>query len=89
MFLKKEFGVKPRIGWQLDAFGHSSTNSRLFADFGFEAQFFARLDRTDKHQRFLDKGMEFLWRPSSKHFGTQKQMLTSVFRDHYCWIPDF
>lgn len=33
--------------------------------------------------------MEFLWRPFSKHFGTQKQILTSIFRDHYCWVPDF
>mmetsp|Transcript_14834 Transcript_14834/g.23009 ORF Transcript_14834/g.23009 Transcript_14834/m.23009 type:complete len:91 (+) Transcript_14834:912-1184(+) len=33
--------------------------------------------------------MDFLWRPFSKHFGAQKQILTSIFRDHYCWIPDF
>ena len=47
-FLRNEFGVRPRIGWHLDAFGHSSANARLFAEFGFEAQFFARMDRLDK-----------------------------------------
>jgi alpha-mannosidase len=47
-FLQAEFGITPRIGWNLDSFGHSSTNARLFADLGFEAQFFARLDRMDK-----------------------------------------
>jgi len=88
-FLKKEFGGKPRTGWHLDAFGHSETNARLFADFGFEAQFFARLDRTEKDQRFKNATMDFLWRPAANHFGTQKQILTSLFRDHYCWIPDF
>jgi alpha-mannosidase len=36
-FLMKEFGVKPRTGWHVDSFGHSSANARLFADFGFEA----------------------------------------------------
>jgi hypothetical protein len=36
-FLKSEFGVVPKIGWHIDAFGHSSTNARLFAEFGFEA----------------------------------------------------
>ena len=22
-FLKKEFGIRPRVGWMIDAFGHS------------------------------------------------------------------
>lgn len=43
-FLKKEFGVTPRIGWHLDPFGHSSANPRLFSDLGFDAWVFARLD---------------------------------------------
>ena len=43
-FLLDEFGVKPRIGWHIDPFGHSSANVRLFADMGFEAWFFSRLD---------------------------------------------
>jgi len=47
-FLKREFGVVPRTGWHIDAFGHSAGNARLFADFGFEIQFFARADRLDK-----------------------------------------
>lgn len=71
-FLMKEFGVKPRVGWHLDAFGHSSTNARLFADFGFEAMFFARMDRTDKLALEKTKGLDFLWRPFYKHFGAQK-----------------
>jgi hypothetical protein len=68
-FLKKEFGVRPRTAWHIDAFGHSSTNARLFADFGFEAQFFSRLDFNDKEEKLLNKAMQFLWRPFSKHFG--------------------
>ena len=44
----KEFGVKPRIGWHVDPFGHSNANPRLFADMGFDAWFFARLDMQDK-----------------------------------------
>ena len=43
-FLKEEFGVKPKIGWMIDAFGHSAANVALFHDFGFEAFFFSRID---------------------------------------------
>jgi len=43
-FLLKEFGVKPRIGWHIDLFGHSSMSARIFADMGFDAWFFARID---------------------------------------------
>ena len=47
-FLLKEFGDKPRMGWHVDPFGHSAANTRLFADMGFDAWMFARLDYQDK-----------------------------------------
>lgn len=47
-FLMREFGVRPRIAWHLDPFGHSNANARLFAEMGFDALFFARLDYQDK-----------------------------------------
>jgi len=43
-FLMKEFGVRPRIAWHIDTFGHSNAAPRIFADMGFDAWFFARLD---------------------------------------------
>jgi len=83
-FLMKEFGIKPRIGWHIDPFGHSNANPRLFADMGFEAWIFARLDHADQEKRLSDKSMNFLWRPFSKHFGKRKEIFTSVMRDFYC-----
>jgi alpha-mannosidase len=47
-FLLDEFGVKPKVGWHIDPFGHSNANPRLFAEMGFDAWFFARLDYQDK-----------------------------------------
>ena len=44
-FLEREFnGYKPKIAWQIDTFGHSQTNARIFADFEFEAMVIARMD---------------------------------------------
>jgi len=64
-FLKNEFGLVPKIGWMLDAFGHSATNARLFSDFGFEAMFFARIDDRDRQERkkATKRALTFLWRP--------------------------
>ena len=30
-FIKDTFGVYPKIGWDIDTFGHSDANTRLFA----------------------------------------------------------
>jgi len=50
-FVLKEFGVKPRIGWQIDPFGHSNTNARLFYEMGFDAMFFGRMDEAERNKR--------------------------------------
>jgi alpha-mannosidase len=70
-FLKEEFNIKPEIGWDIDTFGHSDTNTRLFAEMGFDAMFFSRLDHNDKRWRKKkeNKAMTFLWRPASSNFG--------------------
>ena len=84
-FLKKEFGVVPRIGWMLDSFGHSAANAALFADFGFDAVYFTRLDETEREKwSYKDKHMTFIWRPLSKHMGSQKEILAGVYnREDY------
>ena len=64
-FIVQTFGVKPKIGWQIDPFGHSNTNARIFAEMGFDAWFFARLDYEDKNKRMNDLELEFIWRPSA------------------------
>lgn len=42
-WLLEEFGVAPRVGWNLDPFGHTEANAALFHDFGFDAFFFSRI----------------------------------------------
>ena len=44
----------PSVAWQVDPFGHSKEHTRLLAEMGFDAQFFARID-----YRYVDKSELF------------------------------
>ena len=88
-FLAKEFGVTPTIGWDLDTFGHSDTNTRIYAELGYDAMFFSRLDYQEKKARQESRSMIALWRPGASHFGNQHQILTNVFKADYCYPTEF
>ena len=60
--LKEEFDYIPRVGWQLDPFGHSATQAALLsAEVGFDALFFGRLDYQDRELRLKEKRAEWIW----------------------------
>lgn len=72
----QNLGVKPRIGWHIDPFGHSNANPRLFAEMGFDAWFFARIDRQEKSVRLDNQTMQWVWRPMFDHLGMSAQIFT-------------
>ncbi|TYZ68389.1 hypothetical protein PybrP1_003372 [[Pythium] brassicae (nom. inval.)] len=81
--LRDEFNVTPRIGWQIDPFGHSATHgSLLSAGVGFDALYFARIDYQDYAARKAAQDLEFVWR-SSKSRGAHSQVFTGEIIDHY------
>lgn len=44
-FLNETFGYRPRVGWQIDPFGHSNTHASLLSAYlGFDGLFFGRSD---------------------------------------------
>jgi hypothetical protein len=49
----REFGIEavPRIGWHMDAFGHSQTNARILADLGMDATFGGRHNNMERDYR--------------------------------------
>ncbi|CAI0456276.1 unnamed protein product [Linum tenue] len=73
-FIKREFGVTPRIGWQIDPFGHSAVQAYLLgAEVGFDSFFFGRIDYQDREKRKGEKSLETVWQgskslPASKIF---------------------
>lgn len=86
-FLVKEFGVKPRIGWQIDPFGHSNTNARIFAEMGYDALFFGRMDWADDQTRIDNKEQEWVWMPNSDKLHKGVQILTHKLYQSYGWTP--
>lgn len=88
-FLWQEFKIKPKVGWMIDAFGHSEANAALFADFGFEALFFTRASTELREQLKKEKKLHFVWTPFSKNSGTERQILTHVYHgDLYGYLPE-
>lgn len=66
-FLNDTFGecARPKIGWQVDPFGHSREQASIFAQMGYDAFFFGRLDYQDKANRMATKTPEVIWKSST------------------------
>ncbi|KAJ6680331.1 ALPHA-MANNOSIDASE [Salix purpurea] len=82
-FIKKDFGVTPRIGWQIDPFGHSAVQAYLLgAEIGFDSLFFGRIDYQDRAKRKNEKSLEVVWQ-GSKSFGSSAQIFAGAFPENY------
>ncbi|CAJ1787393.1 unnamed protein product [Sphenostylis stenocarpa] len=82
-FIKDEFGKVPRVGWQIDPFGHSAVQAYLLgAELGFDSLFFARIDYQDRAKRLKEKTLEVIWQ-GSKSLGSSSQIFTGIFPRHY------
>lgn len=77
-FLAREFGFSPRVGWQIDPFGHSSTQASLLSwAAGFDALYFGRIDYQDRDLRRSTQECEGVWR-SSPSLGDDAQVFWSL-----------
>nr|KJB19727.1 hypothetical protein B456_003G116600 [Gossypium raimondii] len=82
-FIKREFNITPRIGWQIDPFGHSAVQAYLLsAEVGFDSLFFARIDYQDRAKRKDQKSLEVVWR-GSKSLGSSSQIFAGAFPENY------
>ncbi|KAL5724488.1 alpha-mannosidase [Ranunculus cassubicifolius] len=82
-FIKQEFGVTPRVGWQIDPFGHSAVQAYLLgAEVGFDSLFFGRIDYQDREKRKKEKSLEVVWR-GSQTLGSSAQIFAGAFPEHY------
>nr|XP_022916135.1 lysosomal alpha-mannosidase-like [Onthophagus taurus] len=81
---------RPKIGWQIDPFGHSKEMATIFSQIGYEAVFFARLDYRDNINRHIQRDLEMIWQ-GSQDLGNSSNIFTGVLYDFYtapayfCW----
>lgn len=88
-FLLKEFGQTgiPTVGWQIDPFGHSSTQAVLYALMGMDAWYFGRIDYQDRIEREAALTLEVVMQPSES-LGQSADIFTGVMRG-YGPLPGF
>ncbi|KAK9104022.1 hypothetical protein Scep_020866 [Stephania cephalantha] len=83
LFLKQEFDQTPRVGWQIDPFGHSAVQAYLLgAEVGFDSLFFGRIDYQDREKRKKEKSLEVVWR-GSRSLGSSAQIFAGAFPANY------
>jgi len=88
-FLQDEFGScgRPRVGWQIDPFGHSREYANILAKFGFDGLFLGRIDYADKTKRMVEKKMEMVWLAGEG--GKEGEIFTGVNYHTYSPPPGF
>lgn len=88
--LNDTFGecARPRVGWQIDPFGHSREQASLFAQMGFDGLFIGRLDYQDKAVRLLERRAEMIWHGSA-NLGEHADLFTGVLFNNYGPPPGF
>ncbi|KAH8282961.1 hypothetical protein KR054_011171, partial [Drosophila jambulina] len=88
-YLKDTFGdcARPTIGWQIDPFGHSREMASIFAQMGYNGEFFGRMDYVDKKRRMTDLEMEMVWK--SSEYLKNANIFTGLLYNHYSAPPGF
>lgn len=85
-YIKDQFGIRPRVGWHIDPFGHSSQNARLMSEMGFDAFGTNRIDYLDKERRRQSQTLETIWRGSTS-LDEDSDIFMFNFWDHYYTPP--
>nr|XP_023026878.1 lysosomal alpha-mannosidase-like isoform X2 [Leptinotarsa decemlineata] len=73
---------QPKIGWQIDPFGHSREMASIFAQLGYDGILLGRIDYQDKNYRLTTKSAEMVWR-GSQNLGEKSDIFTGVMFNTY------
>lgn len=81
-YIFDQFGVRPKVGWHIDPFGHSNQVSTLYSQMGFDAFSIYRIHHDDVDKRMADKNLEFVWR-GSKSLDKESDIFVHVLDSGY------
>lgn len=89
-FLNETFGEcgRPKVGWQIDPFGHSREFANMLALSGYDGLLLGRIDYQDKIRRSQKQQLEMLWRGSDDS-GVESDILTGIMFNTYSPPPGF
>ncbi|XP_023247329.1 lysosomal alpha-mannosidase-like [Copidosoma floridanum] len=79
---------RPRVGWQVDPFGHSREQASIFARMGFDGMFVGRIDYVYKWARLWNKTAEFIWKGSDS-LGKSANLFTMILYYRFFTPPGF
>ncbi|KAH8608095.1 Glycosyl hydrolases family 38 N terminal domain [Trypanosoma vivax] len=88
-WLLRELNVVPRVGWQADPFGHSSTQATMLtARADFLGTYFSRVDYRDYKNRAKTGGRQFWW-DASPSLPELRTFAEINLHGTYCSPPGF
>ncbi|KOB69278.1 putative lysosomal alpha-mannosidase, partial [Operophtera brumata] len=89
-YINDTFGAcaLPRVGWQIDPFGHAREFASLLAGMGYDGLFLGRIDYQDKEWRKTNRNMEMLWR-GDDDLGNPSDIFTGILYNTYSPPPGF
>lgn len=85
----RNFGIQPRVAWQIDPFGHSKITPSIFKMMGYDSLVINRIHHAVKSYLKRKKGMEFIWNGSDIGCNPDCAMFTHVLHHHYSAPPGF
>uniref|UniRef100_A0A905ATF6 Alpha-mannosidase n=1 Tax=Glossina morsitans morsitans TaxID=37546 RepID=A0A905ATF6_GLOMM len=74
--------ARPTVGWQIDTFGHSRVMAGIFAQMGYDGQFFSRIDFEEKEILLKSRSLELIWQ-TRDDFDENLEIFSGIFYDNY------
>jgi alpha-mannosidase II len=71
-WLMDNLGVKPKVGWAIDPFGHSSSIPYLSSLLELDAIVINRVHKNTKEEFRNNKNLEFVWRQNWESSATEQ-----------------